>query len=148
MTDKKDGIFYLTLRDYSGDAQTIGQFASKNDAHQALYLILQALLEQPTGIMYVEQKPNLFWRVLKTILKYLAILVIAAIGLYYFLRFSVIYATSTQTPAAVSAPATEKGVSSLPQGEAVDADDLLNNMAAPSEPTPEALPEAAQAPTK
>src|SRR5690606_21168966 len=42
----KDGFYTIMLHDFSGEAQAVAQFASKGDAHQALYAILQALLSQ------------------------------------------------------------------------------------------------------
>lgn len=48
VADKKDGTYALTLRDFAGQTQTVGQFAAKADAHQALYAILQALLAHKT----------------------------------------------------------------------------------------------------
>lgn len=40
----KDGFYTIMLNDFSDQSQAVAQFASKGDAHQALYAILQALL--------------------------------------------------------------------------------------------------------
>ena len=155
VADKKDGIFHLTLRDYSGDTQTIGQFSSKNDAHQALYLILQALLEMPqqAGGVVVSKKPSLLWRVLCKLVKGFLILLLL-LGILYALLSVPLPFTATQPDAAMPAPvsssapvAVRPSVSEVPDGEAVDADVMLNNLTGSSAQEPTA-PSPSQAPTE
>lgn len=123
VADKKEGIYHLTLRDYSGETQTIGQFGSKTDAHQALYLILQALLEQPTGMMVVEEKPNLLWRFIKTLMKILAFIFAVLLILYTLARMPIFPENNFQPQP--TAQSGENSVSEIPQGESFDADELL-----------------------
>lgn len=124
ISDKKDGIYHLTLRDYSGETQTIGEFASKNDAHQALYMLLQALLEQPTGIMLVEKNSNPVWRGIKTFLNYLLMFFVAAY-LLYILATLPIWPTGPAIEQPAATPLATGKVSEIPEGEAIDADTLL-----------------------
>lgn len=143
VVDKKDGHYHLTLRDYTGEAQTIGVFASKNDSHQALYLILQALLDQPVvagGCCPVTKKPCGVWRFFKALLKYTLFVLVVVFLLYHLLTWPIPVeqaAVATRGPATTSSLVPEQqvpgqaqapaasGLSALPQGEAVDADALL-----------------------
>lgn len=142
VTDKKDGIYHLTLRDYAGETQEIGRFSSKNDAHQALYLILQALLERGASVVTATKTGGLFRRFVTVLVKYLVIACLTALvllgGLYGFARLSAPIENGAGKTVSAE-PKAQNGAAALPEGEAMDADELLGHMmanpppAAPSE---------------
>lgn len=141
VTDKKDGLFTLSLRDYSGRAQDVGQFANKADAHQALYTILQALLNhkgQQSGC----QRKGFSWcgigcGLLK-LLKWVLLIIGALVLLYGLLGIIPVSGpVSNEVPAVkMSTMSGDAGgqdkvtdLSTLPEGEAVDADSLFSDTA-------------------
>lgn len=70
-----DQAYHLNLRDFSGQIQPIAKFTNKIDAHQALHLILQALVTYHTP----KEKGNntgIFSSIIKTILLFITILII------------------------------------------------------------------------
>jgi hypothetical protein len=137
VSDKKDGIYSLVLRDYTGQVQTIGQFSSKGDAHQALHAILKALLSQ-TGSS--GGKFCGLWCFAKGVLKFFVALLLLLLLLYCFLRIparpnsdhlAAPVAQNDVAPSNSSAPV-------VPQGEAVDADQFLKQ----ASPQPSSTPPA------
>lgn len=161
---KNDGTYILSLRDYAGRAQEVGEFATKADAHQALYLILQAFLQhkdiaagssagrgaRPCGLMC---RIGCF---LLRFLKWVLMLTGALVLLYVLLgmipapRFLQQQAgltgssadarktagvTTDSTPAPQTAQhAGQTDINTLPEGEAVDADSLLAPRASVPQP--------------
>lgn len=144
VTDKKDGTHALTLRDFSGQVQNIGLFATKADAHQALYAILQALLsykaENGQGGSCA-RGGFVCWlkKLLKVTLWIIGILVV----LYILLGLIPVRTTepvsdkadapvaATQDATSETAPAPQQQdapLSAAPEGEAVDADAVLGNV--------------------
>lgn len=144
VTDKKDGLFTLGLRDYSGRSQDVGQFGNRADAHQALFTILQALLEHKDDASRKECKifslrgmGCMALRLFKWILMTIGALVL----LYVLLSVtptSLFTMGSVQKTQAVQSSAPQSGqqksltgqagqadLSALPEGEAVDADALF-----------------------
>jgi hypothetical protein len=124
---KKDASFALVLRDFSGSVRDIAVFPSKADAHQALYAILQALLEYDGGgtcsKSCCRKKRSLF----VSLIKWFFILVgVAATG-----WLAVLFLTSPvqnsvphqESVPTVSAPRTD-GLNA-PDGQAVDLDSVL-----------------------
>lgn len=127
VTDKKDGFYHLVLNNYTVGSQTVGQFGSKNDAHQALYEILQALLSyNGNENMVCARKPkgcnSFFWRLLKWIL-------LSIVTLLVIYALLILIPVPKSLSSRVEAPATQKAgsnaLSALPEGEAVDADSVL-----------------------
>lgn len=146
VVDKKDGLFHLTLRDYSGETQTIGQFNSKNDAHQSLYLILQALLTQ-SGDQPVckKRKCSYLWRVLKGMIKAALVLLVAYVLLQVYVWYNIRHASAPVAVSSVEAPAANNSaMSAIPEGEAIDADAALQSLV---EKNPSAEPSTAPAAT-
>jgi len=156
VADKKENFFELTLRDFTGTTQVIGQFATKADAHQALYAILQALVSHKEENVVVVEKASAacgFGCVLGKILKWLLIIIGAIVVIYYILgqipapgSAQKINATNAPVAAPVmsEAPAAstvhEGGLSTAPEGEGVNADALLGGQSTPpaaSEETPQ-----------
>ncbi len=128
----------MSLRDYSGDSQTIGQFSAKSDAQQALYDIVQALLNYNDDAVCATPKKKACSRVkcfFAALLKAFLYLLAAILVIYAFLHIPVPTSTKTQAPAVVSAPVSEDAasvapaassdLSEIPEGEAVDADSIL-----------------------
>lgn len=159
VADKHENIYPLTLRDFSGQVQIVGQFATKADAHQALYAILQALLSHKGDDADAVTGPCGFWCVMRKVVKWI-LLVTGAVVLAYNLLVIAARPFSTVRHApqenAVQAPVEEQkseaapeantsevqepkaaDLSAIPEGEAVDADSLL----APEE-AGEATPQA------
>lgn len=137
VTDKKDGVFTLSLRDYSGRSQDVGQFGNKADAHQALYTILQALLEHTGQNGARSCKPSGWCGIGCAILKLFKwiLLIIGALVVLYGL-LSIIPVSGVVSdhaaPLKMSSPVVppqgaQTSLSSLPEGEAVDADTLFGN---------------------
>jgi hypothetical protein len=153
VADKKDGFHTLVLRDYSGDTQTIGQFSEKADAQQALYDIVQALLNNTseTSAVCATANPKSCSRVkcfFAWLLKAIMYLLLAVLVIYGILHIPV---SSTRIAKPTAPAATESNgqgdvapsaakeernvpnLSILPEGEAVDADSILPDMdAAPA----------------
>lgn len=148
VTDKKDGLFTLSLRDYAGRSQDVGQFSNKADAHQALYTILQALLEHKGQNGTCTIKPFSLCGIGCGLLKLLkwVLIVIGVLVVLYVLTGLIPVSSNVLTGAdmasvsvapdhaaamtsnqASSGVAT--GLSALPEGEAVDADALFSGMA-------------------
>jgi hypothetical protein len=137
VADKKDGIYSLVLRDYTGQVQTIGQFSSKGDAHNALYAILKALLSHKEKSQKTCSKLGCF---LKGVLKFfLAILLLLAL-LWGYVWLRLPAKTVHSNPSIAQSDAIRNAQPVVPQGEAVDADEFLKQaappVAAPAVPVP------------
>ena len=143
----KDGFYTIMLHDFSGDPQPVAQFASKGDAHQALYAILQALLSQKEQARsrhahiagQAHQAGSRWGRFLKEFLKtvlYLltfAFLVYAALFIYYgyIVQKSPSDAASDSAAGTISDtrpqdPAAQQ--SNIPEGEVLSAEQFLSTL--------------------
>jgi hypothetical protein len=119
---KREPNFVLMLKDFSGQEQVLAQFAAKADAHQALYAILQALLEhQGAGDAPCAKKSSGCGRFFKWVFWILGILAVAFIVLL-FVANPVSHDAPPEASAEVSsAPSAD----SVPEGEAMDLDAML-----------------------
>lgn len=139
VTDKKDGLFTLALRDYSGRSQDIGQFPNRADAHQALFTILQALLEHKDSTEKTERKMRGVCGIgcmLLRVLKWVLLIIGALVALYIILGLvpASLFSGGNQVNNVVQAPVqktmtgknTMADLSTLPEGQAVDADALFS----------------------
>lgn len=148
VADKKDGTYSLTLRDFSGETQQVGLFTGKTDAHQALYAILQALLshnERKASTVSEKRSGVLHW--VGRLIKILLIFIGCVTVLYYVLsKIPVPVQQNGMAPQTMSdAPAPssvtpqapqQNPLAELPQGESIDADQLLLQQATPPQEVP------------
>lgn len=135
VSEKREGFYYLTLRDFSGQTQNIGQFGSKTDAHHALYAILQALLSQQEkqgGNRRIQGSRGKIISFLLNVLKTIAAILVAVLILVVVLRLVSTRNVGTPPIASVgpnmttpSPGAAPRAPLDLPEGEAVDADSIL-----------------------
>ncbi len=120
--NKREPNFALVLKDFAGSEQIVAQFSSKAEAHQALYSILQALLDHrgaPEGVC--GEKSSGWCRFFKWFFGILAALVLVWVILIALSE------PIEKTPTAPSPEATASAPSSaLPEGEAVDLDEMFS----------------------
>lgn len=121
--NKREPNFALVLKDFSGSEQTVAQFSSKADAHQALYAILQALLDhQPSDKSCGTccRKSSGWCRFFKWIFGILTVFVLIYLAL-------ILLAGQIDTTAVPEKTAMAETAPVMPQGESVDLDAMLSD---------------------
>lgn len=135
---KRDAGFVLILRDFSGAVRDIAQFGSKADAHQALYAILQALLDHDGGVSGTGKKCGGKGSWFLCLIKWFFILAgVVSVAWLLMLAFTTPpdLRGDMSTPAVVTPKA--EGFKA-PEGEAFDLDSVLpSESAAPQSETPQ-----------
>ena len=137
----KDGFYTVMLYDFSGEAQPVAQFASKGDAHQALYAILQALLHhkggknkgvKPDGVKGWAARAVTMLAKLIMYVSVLLVLLVAGDFVYFnYIKPALEPAPANgaqQTAVPPSQETEADPAASLPEGEAVSADEFLSTL--------------------
>lgn len=150
-----EGFYTIVLNDFSGAGQPVAQFASKADAHNALYAILQALLShKEKDVSSCASRcgcgcRGFFKGLLRTLLHLIVLALLTYGSLYLYFMY---VAPSPQN----GAPVAMKNVpglsgqqtntneqkpaqSSIPSGEAISAEDYLSTLT--GTPTTEQSPQ-------
>lgn len=125
--DKRESAYILTLRDFSGEAQDVGRFNTKAEAHQALHAILQALVSHSQGRNDKAESfsgKSFLAGAFKWFVKALIIAFIVLLLLWIVFAFFITPAPENGTiPSQTTSSASP--VSNMPAGEAIDADAIL-----------------------
>lgn len=118
VVQQEAGMHRLSMRDFSGNTQTIADFSNKIDAHQALNHILQALVNHK---LPKEQNPtSKAAQIFSALLKFLGI---AFILLALYLAYGYIRLNQTMTPSVNPVSGTEQAAPM--DGQAQDLDSLF-----------------------
>lgn len=151
----KDGFYTIMLNDFSDQSQAVAQFASKGDAHQALYAILQALLShkekdataKASGCCGCGGVGGFFKGMVRTVLHIVVVMALVYAAMYAYYGFVAPalnplakQVANQQSPTAAQNASPE----ATSQGEEMNADDFLSTLSGEQTPAQSPAPSNTQ----